>query len=909
MLHRLLFLLLIMPATAIPLAAEAQTKPALERVQSVEGITEYRLGNGLVVLLAPDGSKPTTTVNLTYRVGSRHENYGETGMAHLLEHLIFKGTPTTKNALAEFSRRGLRANGSTWFDRTNYFASFSANEDNLRWFLSWHADAMVNSFIARGDLDSEMTVVRNEMEMGENDPSRVLFEKTLAAMYQWHNYGKSTIGARSDVENVDIASLQAFYRKYYQPDNATLIVTGRFDEAKVRQWVAEYFGKIPRPKRVLPTLYTLDAVQDGERGVTLRRVGGVPLVFAAYHVPQAAHPDYAAIEALSLILGDEPSGRLYKQLVQKELAASVFSFSSELHDPGFMLLGAQLAPGQDPERARAETLAVVESTGKEPVTEAELQRAKLKWLKDWDLQYTNPETVGVKLSEVIGAGDWRLFFLLRDRVRDLKLADVQRVATERLLQSNRTLGVFIPTEQPNRAPAPVNVDVAAMLKGYKGDPTVTAAEAFDASPANIEKRTERFALASGLEAALVPKGTRGKVVQAQLVLRLGDQQSMQNLGEVPSFTAGLLDRGTAKLDRQSIQDRFDALKAQVSFSGGGQAVAASITTTRDNLPQVIALVGELLRESTFAPVALEELRRQALAHIAEQRQEPGALIDNALDRHGNPYPRGDLRYARSFDEIVADTKAVTAEQVRDFHARYYGASAAQFGASGDMDVAAVRKALEAAFGDWRAKQPHARVPTPLVAVQPERLIVQTPDKQNATMLVRQPLPVSDESADYAAFMLANRLLGQGGNSRLWARIRETQGLSYDVRSDVAWNSHEPNSIWQTSAIFAPGSRQKVETAFREELQRALAEGYTQRELDEAKKGLLAARQLSRSQDRNLANALASNLYLDRTFLVSKKVDEEIAALTLAQVNAALRKYLEPARFVWGFGGDFKDTKG
>jgi len=303
------------------LPAEAAPAAPLKPLRSVEGISEYQLPNGLQVLLAPDDSKPTTTVNVTYRVGSRMENYGETGMAHLLEHLLFKGTPTNRNVWAEFTRRGLRANGSTWLDRTNYFASFAANEDNLKWYLSWQADAMVNSFIARKDLDSEMTVVRNEMEMGENSPSRILFEKTLAAMYQWHNYGKSTIGARADVENVDIGRLQAFYRLYYQPDNATLIVSGKFEPVQALRWIQDSFGKIAKPKRTLPALYTIDPAQDGERAVTLRRVGGATLMMSAYHVPPGAHPDFAAVELLALILGDTPSGRLHKRLVEKQLAA------------------------------------------------------------------------------------------------------------------------------------------------------------------------------------------------------------------------------------------------------------------------------------------------------------------------------------------------------------------------------------------------------------------------------------------------------------------------------------------------------------------------------------------------------------------------------------------------------------
>jgi len=215
-------------------------------ITTVEGITEYRLdSNSLRILLAPDDSKPSTTVNMTYLVGSRHENYGETGMAHLLEHMLFKGTPTHPNSLAEFSKRGLQANGSTSSDRTNYFASFAANPDTLAWYLGWQADAMINAKVAREDLDTEMTVVRNEMENGENNAFQTLWQKMLGVAYQWHNYGKTTIGARSDVEQVDISRLQAFYRQYYQPDNAVLIVSGKFDPQTTIDEIAKTFNPIP----------------------------------------------------------------------------------------------------------------------------------------------------------------------------------------------------------------------------------------------------------------------------------------------------------------------------------------------------------------------------------------------------------------------------------------------------------------------------------------------------------------------------------------------------------------------------------------------------------------------------------------------------------------------------------------
>ena len=310
----------------------------VERVTSVEGITEYRLANGLQILLFPDQSKQTITVNVTYKVGSRHEGYGETGMAHLLEHLVFKGSPRHRNIPQELTEHGSRPNGSTWFDRTNYFETFAATDENLRWALDLESDRMVNSFIAKADLDSEMTVVRNELESGENSPTNVLLERVLSTAYLWHNYGKSTIGSRSDLENVPIDRLQAFYRNYYQPDNAVLLVAGKFDEPKTLALIAQYFGAIPKPTRTIPSFYTQEPTQDGERAVTIRRVGDVQWVMSAYHVPSGADPDFAALDLVVLTLGDTPAGRLHKGLVETKQASQVFGGDFQLHDPGTALL-------------------------------------------------------------------------------------------------------------------------------------------------------------------------------------------------------------------------------------------------------------------------------------------------------------------------------------------------------------------------------------------------------------------------------------------------------------------------------------------------------------------------------------------------------------------------------------------
>ena len=892
-------------------AAQAQPLPAgIRAVTSVEGVDEYRLPNGLQLLLIPDDSKPTTTVNLTYRVGSRHENYGETGMAHLLEHMLFKGTPKNPAPWTDFHKRGLAANGSTWFDRTNYYARFSASDESLQWYIGWLADAMINSYVARKDLDTEMTVVRNEMERGENSPGRILRERVMSLMFDWHNYGHSTIGARADVENVDIPRLQAFYHLYYQPDNATLIVSGKFEPASVLQWVGQSFGAIPKPARVLPTLYTLDPAQDGERGVVLRRVGGTPLLLAGYHVPTGAAPQSAAVELLSEILGDTPSGRLYKRLTQRQLASGVSADSFTLHDPGAVFFSAQLEPAQDVGKARDALLATVESIAREPITADELERAKLKYLKGWEQAFTNPEAVGVSMSEAVATGDWRLFFLIRDQVRDATLADVQRVAEQYLLPDNRTLATYLPTDKPQRAPTPAVVDIAQALSSFRPQQAAAKVEAFEATPANIDARTQTIAV-GGVKAALLPKGSRGNGVQAVLTLHFGDEKSLFGQETAADFAAALLDKGTLAADgmpalsREQVQDRLDRLKTQLRIGGSDGRLSVSITSRRDQLPEAIALVGQLLRHPALPADALEELRRTQRTAIEDQRKEPTAVVRNALARLGNPYPRGDPRYAPTFDEMLDDVNRVSPGDVRAFHQRFYGAAKAEFAAVGDMDVAKVRTALDAAFGDWNAGAPFTRVADPLVPRKGERLLLTTPDKQNATMAAQLGVALTDADPDYPALTMANHLLGAGGTSRLWRRIREGEGLSYGVGSNVGWNSLDRNSSWSAYAIFAPQNRAKVETAFSEEVARALKDGFTAQELADGKTSLLNARRLARAQDAGLAAALANNLYLDRTFALAAKVDADLAALTLEQVNAALRQYIRPADFVAAYGGDFK----
>jgi zinc protease len=905
LLHPLLCRSAALLTTLFIAAGAAASLPAgVTQGPTIEGITEYKLANGLTVLLFPDASKPTTTVNVTYEVGSAYENYGETGMAHLLEHLMFKGTPARGNIMTELGKRGMSFNGNTSWDRTVYFESFTASDESLDWALAMEADRMVSSYIRKSDLDTEMTVVRNEFESGENNPQNVLYEKMLGSAFEWHNYAHTAIGARSDIENVNIERLQAFYRMYYQPDNAVLIVAGKFAPEPTLDLIAKYFGSIPKPTRKLPPIYTVEPVQDGERTVTLRRVGNAKYVAMMFHTVRGAHPDYTATDALGELLTITPAGRLYKALVETKKATAVEVWQEAQKDPGTITFFAEVPENDSVEPARAAMLATLENIRKEPITEAEVARVRAKAANYYDEVIADPQKLGLALSEAIALGDWRLFFIQRDRYRTVTAADVQRVALDYLKPSNLTLGEFIPDAKPDRAPVPPTVDLAAMVKDYKGDAAATAGETFDASTTNLDARTQRVTLPGGMKVALLAKKTRGESVHFALTLRFADEKSAFGKETVGDLTGGMLMRGTTKHTRQEIEDTLDRLRAKVDMNGNETSASASGTTYRKELPDTLRLVAEALRTPSFPAAELDKLKREATTALESSRTDPQQIASRALKRNGNPYPKGDPRYTPTLDEEIADVKPVTPEALAQFHKDFYGASNAELAIVGDFDAEQMRALVAELFGNWKSPAAYARVPTPLVPNKPGDLKFETPDKANAFLLGREAFALNDTNPDYPALLLADYLFGQSPSSRVWERLRQKEGLSYGAGSFLRVGSFEPNSSLGVYAIFAPQNLDKVRQGYAEEMQKALASGFTDVEVKNGKDALLQERALSRTQDGSVAGELTRQAYLNRTWAFSGSVDAVIATLTPADVGAVLRKYLTPDQLAFAFAGDF-----
>jgi zinc protease len=921
----------------LTISVPAQTlPPGVQRQASMGGITEYSFPNGLRVLLFPDPSNPKVTVNMNYLVGSRHEGYGETGMAHLLEHMDFIQTTNGREIKKEIVDHGAQWNGTTSYDRTNYFETVTAGDDNLKWALGLEADRMVNVKMEKALLDTEMTVVRNEFERGENSPQRVLEERVVSTAYLWHNYGKSTIGSREDIEKVPIERLAAFYHKFYQPDNAVLVIAGQFDPAKALGFVSETCGKIPRPTRALDETYTVEPVQDGERFVELRRVGNGKELMVAYHAPAAGHPDAGALQVLAGIMGGGGGfgrggpggggGRLSKALVDTKKATSANMSFRQLHDPGFILVSASLSESQSLPDARAAVYQAIDDAVKDPPTKEEVERVKTRLLRGIEQRLTDPQQLGLGLTTPISQGDWRLMFLDYDQVKSVTPEDVVRVTKLYFRPSNRTVGEFIATPAPDRTVVTARADLPTLLKDYKSSLTVAQGEDFEPTPANIESRLVRSHLPNGLKIAMLPRRTTGGRASAVLELHFGDVKSLAGKNAVAALTGSLLMRGTKNKTRQQLQDEMDKLDARITIAagagggggGGGRggrggfapggsvsSAIATIDTKAENLVPALRLAVEMLKEPAFSQADFDQAQQRRLQGLETPPTDPGVRATEELQRHLSPYAKDDPRYMEAREEQITELKRVTLDEAKKFHAGFYGASHGVLALIGQFDQGAVNKAAAELLGGWNSAAHYQPLSSRYKGAEAINRKIETPDKENAQFEAGMRVQMSESDPDYPAMVLANYMFGGSIAARMPNRIRNVEGLSYGASSRFVVPQEGDAAMFGATVSSNPINTPKVESSFKDELAKALKAGFTEAEVTAAKKAFLDQRAVGRSQEAGLLRLIASHEQQGRTMKWDEQLENTIRTLTADQINSAFRRHIDLATLSIVKAGDFQ----
>lgn len=895
----------------LPMLTFAQEKP--QYVTTVEGVKEYKLNsNGLKILLIPDATQSNVVVNIIYNVGSRHEGYGEKGMAHLLEHMLFKSTKNLGDIKKMLSDKGGNANGTTWFDRTNYFEIFPAGDENLRWSIEMEADRMVNATILQSDLDKEFSVVRNEFEIGENNPGSVLNERVLSTAYIWHNYGNSPIGSKEDIERVTAARLKPFYQKYYQPDNATLVIGGKFDEEKALGYISQYFGVIPRPERVLDNTYTVEPAQDGERFVELRRAGDEQLVDVLYHTVAMADPDNAALDALMEILTANPSGYLYKALVDTHKASSIYGYNLSLRDPGYASIGIDIPLDKSLDDAKTTLLAELDKVPAIDYTDEDLARAKAKLLKSIENIKNNTIRFSINLSNIISAGDYRLFFIYRDEIEKLTLDDIKRVAQKYFRENNRTYGVFIPSKDEIRVMPKeyLDQDIAKLTEGYKGKEQEDEDLSFEATIPNIKTHLTQGKLDNGMKYAFLKKPVKGKKVSATFRFPVANLEALTNKSTIMRAMVTQLKSGTSTMTKEQIQDKLDQTKTSLTFGFGGQDIFVYVNTYQEYLESTFNLIHHLITESVFPENELKKRINKQKSNIESSRNDPESIVSKQIALKTDHYPKGHPFATTTFDEDLAAWDKVTRQDVVDMFNAVMGGENGVGTIIGDIDAAQVQKLLASAFGNWKSKTPYKKIEVPFFSNKASTEIIQTPDKENAAAAGVVTFKMDQKNADYPALIMANEMLGHGGylTARIPMRLREKEGISYGAGSVQEVPYDNQAAAWMVYAYFNPAMQTKVDAALREEIDNALKNGFTQTELKSNKDSWLIGRTTNLGSDGYLLDLINNSLYNNSSLDEYTELENNVKNLTTDKVNQVVKKYIKPSELIFIYAGDFEKIK-
>ena len=944
-----LFVPLLAFASFFSLRAAESPEPSaagFAAIKSLAGISEYQLtANDLNVLLLEDHSAPVLTFMVTYRVGSRNEVTGTTGATHLLEHLMFKGSRNFHPGIGQgfdtlMDSVGGINNATTWLDRTNYYENLPS--DHLELAVQLEADRMRNLLLREEDRQPEMTVVRNEFERDENDPASALDKEVGANAFIAHPYHHPTIGWRSDIEKVPIGKLREFYDTFYWPNNATVTVIGDFQPEVALALVQKYFGAIGRSPKPIPQIYTEEPPQSGPRRVTVKRPGEVGAVEIAYKAPRALHADHPALEVLSAILSEGKTSRLYRAMIDTNLAISANASKGFFHDDQLFNLTAMLAPGITHDQAEKALLTAVEKVKQDGVTDAEVSRAINKLLAGIAYQRDGSFAIAGQLNEHIAVGDWTFYATLLEKIKTVTAADVWRVAKAYLNEDQSTTGWFIPQAEPpatgsgaeppagepkKRAPAggphyyrepderwtatsgrrQASFDSENAPRGRVPPQGNSSAETGGGSNggALIAPKVHRRTIA-GVD-VLSLKTSIPDVVTIRGVVNAGDVFNPRENSALADLAAGLLDKGTVKRDKFAVAELLEQAGATLGFGTGSHTMNFSGKCLRKDLSLVLGLLGEQLRTPRFDPEELAKLKKQLIGQHRRNMEDTDFRAAQAFARtiftEGHPNrPPADEKY-------LADIAAATLDQVKAFHAAHYGPHGARVVVVGDVDDEAIDRSIQEAFSGWSGGSPlPAAQKAPAVAT-PRTEKVNMPGKTSVSLVIGQPSGLRYADPDYQPLNFATAVLGSGFfSARLLDIVRNREGLTYGIGASLAADTYADGS-WAIRGTFAPELLDKGMASTQRELRRFHAQGLTPEELKTFKVTLTGSYKVALSTTGGLASTLLNAVQRGYGPAWVDEYPRKIQALTLDEANAAIKKFIDPGKMVTVLAGTLPGGSG
>ncbi|HEY9776942.1 MAG TPA: pitrilysin family protein [Planktothrix sp.] len=895
----------------------------IRKVSEVKNVVEYVLDNGLKVLLLENHSAPVITLLVLYKVGSRNEAVGHTGSTHFLEHMLFKGTkkhnPEKGNGIDDLlTQIGAYWNATTWFDRTSYFEVVPA--EYLELCIKLEADRMRNLLLRQEDHDSEMSVVRNELERGENFPEDALEKEMYALAFREHPYHHPTIGWRSDVEGVPMDRLREFYNTFYWPNNATVILVGDFENTEALSMIHKYYGKIPSSPNPIPDVYTVEPPQEGERRFQIKRVGDLPRVWLGYHIPEAKHEDTYPLAAMRHILGSsyERSSRLYKRLIDTSMASEIFARHDDLRDPALFMVGATTNQGVDLKEVEEAIQDELEKFAREPVTEQELSRAKTANRKGTILSKADPSSLAFMLGEAESKQDWHWLMEYDDNFDAVTADDIMRVAAIYFDRDNRTVGTFIPKE-------PSAAEVSAFDDEGDGEELPEEAEEF------AEERAESADLSSLI--ALRPPMTRVKLekpkkrtvsFESQVVKEVlpngmtlllmrnpgtesvgltgylrGGKYFSHDLGSnVSEIMADVMPKGSKNYSKLQIAEALEnmGIPGGLDLQIDNYRMSFSSNIVVADLPEYLRLLNDVLRNPTFAEDELAKTKIEWHSRYTEALTNTRTMAWVKLRR--SLYPEKHLFYEKTYEELTEELNTLDVEKLRQIHNRLFTPHSSIITLVGDFEIDEARKLIRDQFGDWQGKEPRKiEVAEVKLPQSRQRHDVFLADKKSADIVIAHPSDLRRAGKDYYAAKLANAALGQDTiTSRLGNVVRDRAGLTYGIHSsfsDTAFGS----APWAVTLSVNPANIEKSLQLVSLVLDDYIQNGITEDELLKETGRAVGSFTVGLASSLGIARALTEFEFLGLGVAELDNVSSEYLAITKQQVDSAIRKYLHPSRAI------------
>lgn len=882
-----------------------------KKTESLGGIEAYSYTpNGMKLLLVQDRSAPVVTVQIVYEVGSKHEVTGNTGATHLLEHLMFKGTPTfnKRNGNAVFTLlqgMGARLNATTWNDRTNYYETIPS--DKIETAIHIEADRMRNALLLKEDKEAEMTVVRNEFERGENNSNRVLNKEIWATAYMAHPYHHSTIGWRSDIENMDIETLRDFYNTYYWPDNATLTIIGDFEKDKLFKLVDKYFGKITKAPHNIPQPYTKEPEQLGPRRVIVKKPGQQAIVTIGYKIPGMLHNDLPALSVLAEIIGSGTSSMINKSFVDTGMALNGQARASKFRDTGLFTISLRFTPDKSHESINTEMLAMVEKLKKEGVLQTDVDRVISKLNAQTILSRDGSGSIAGQLNSAIAGGDWKDYITGIERLSKVTAADVQRVARTYFKEDQSTTGYFVPqipgsnqekgmksvqwlpddNKYYYRTPNSDEINVS----GFETSKDIFSGyESIKDSKKSTQFERKQV---SGIDIVSVKTGAKD-FITVTASFPIAGYLKTQNNREVPGLTTQILNKGTTKHDKFTFSEKLEKLGVSLRVNASTYTVDISFKSLKKDVNTVMTLLAEELRYPLFDLKEFELLKTQRINRLKQSITDPGA--QGIITLLQTIYPKGHPNYKTDIQTAIKNVEAVTLDDLKAFHRTYFGPAGMHLVAVGDVDSKQLYASVKHAFKGWKGGVTTKTTFSELKKGNAVTKVVTIPKKPSANMYIGQYTGIERKDKDFIPFYIGTHILGGGFSGRLMQTVRDRDGLTYGI---YARHSGHINAggFWSVNATFNPSLFQKGLEASMVQIKTWVKNGITEKELAICKTSLTGSFKVGMSTTSGLANTILKVIErgLDPSYI--EQYPKDIEAVTLDQVNAAITKYIDLEKLI------------